>query len=55
MLYYKKWQNQKIQTHFWESQELFEELEQLGHMSCEETFTCQTMNSIKQKHINQRS
>ena len=32
----------KIQTHFWESQELFEEMEQLGYMSCEETH-CQTI------------
>ena len=45
----------KIQTHFWESQELFDELEQLGHMSYEETFTSQTIKFIKQKHKKLRS
>ena len=45
----------KIQTHFWESQELFDELEQLGHMSYEETFTSQTIEFIKQKYKMQRS
>ena len=45
----------KIQSHFWESQELFDELEQLGHMSYEETFTSQTIEFIKQKHKKLRS
>ena len=40
-----KWQKpqNRIQTHFCESQELFEELDQLEHMLYEESFTCQTI------------